>query len=263
MQWRSFMALGDSFTEGLNDPGVDGGFRGWADRLAEILAQLQPGLRYANLAVRGKMMDDIRSEQLPIALAERPDLVTLCAGGNDLIVPGCDIDELAGHFEDMTRSLVETGADVVVFIGPDPKHMPLMRTVRGKVALYNSHLWSIASRHGATPIDLWGMRVLGDQRAWSDDRLHFTPEGHRRIALRVADALGVPTQEPWYTPWPEPAKSDWLRSRLKDLNWVRNYMLPWARRQLTGRSMGDGITAKRPELTEFEFESESREHGLA
>ncbi|WP_031464666.1 SGNH/GDSL hydrolase family protein [Sciscionella sediminilitoris] len=260
MRWRSFMALGDSFTEGLDDPADDGGFRGWADRLAELLAAVQPGLTYANLAVRGKVMNDIVTEQLPIALAERPDLVTLCAGGNDLIVPGCDIDALAGRFEDMVAQLTESGADVVVFNGPDPKHMPLMRTVRGKVALYNSHLWSIADRYGATAIDLWGMRVLGDSRAWADDRLHFTPEGHRRIALRVATALGVPTEQEWNAPWPEQAPLDWFRSRLKDLDWVRTYMLPWARRQLTGRSMGDGVTAKRPSLAPIEVES--REHGL-
>ncbi|MGH3493589.1 MAG: SGNH/GDSL hydrolase family protein, partial [Sciscionella sp.] len=123
------MAIGDSFTEGLNDPGPDGVFLGWADRLATILAACNPGLRYANLAVRGKMLDDIIAEQLPRALAERPELVTICAGGNDLILPGCDVDELAGRFERLVAGLREAGAAVLLFTGPDVKHMPVVRTI--------------------------------------------------------------------------------------------------------------------------------------
>ncbi|HEY3882863.1 MAG TPA: SGNH/GDSL hydrolase family protein, partial [Trebonia sp.] len=61
----SFVALGDSFTEGLNDPAPGGGFRGWADRLAGLLAAEYPGLRYANLAVRGKLLREIVAEQVP------------------------------------------------------------------------------------------------------------------------------------------------------------------------------------------------------
>lgn len=55
----SYVAIGDSFTEGLGDPREDGTLRGWADRLAEGLAQswnlTEPSehFRYANLAIRG------------------------------------------------------------------------------------------------------------------------------------------------------------------------------------------------------------------
>ena len=37
----SFLALGDSFTEGLDDWRADGTPRGWADRVAEQLARLR------------------------------------------------------------------------------------------------------------------------------------------------------------------------------------------------------------------------------
>ena len=78
----SFVALGDSFTEGLDDPRADQeGYRGWADRFAEMLAARQPGLRYANLAVRGKMLRQVAEEQVPQAIAMTPGLVSLAAGG--------------------------------------------------------------------------------------------------------------------------------------------------------------------------------------
>jgi hypothetical protein len=79
----SFVAIGDSFTEGLNDASPGGAFRGWADRLAGLLAVEYPGLRYANLAVRGKLLRQIVAEQVPTAAAMSAGLVSVAghAGG--------------------------------------------------------------------------------------------------------------------------------------------------------------------------------------
>lgn len=250
--YRSYVALGDSFTEGLNDELADGTFRGWADRLAEILAADQPAFRYANLALRGKLLAQIVDEQLPVALDIRPDFVTLCAGGNDIIVPGVDVDTVAAKFESTVAALREAGIEVFIYTGPDTKSMSLMSVLRNKVAIYNAHLWAIAERQGARVVDLWAMRPLHDRRAFSDDRLHFTAEGHRRIALRTAEVLGVPTQGDWREPWPQAAEpANWITLRRSDLEWTRTHVLPWIRRQLRGESLGDGLTPKRPELTPF------------
>ena len=91
---EAFVAIGDSFTEGLNDPDPGGGFRGWADRVAAALAAQRPGFRYANLAVRGKRLGQVVAEQVPRAAELAPDLVSLAAGGND-ILRGADVDVLA------------------------------------------------------------------------------------------------------------------------------------------------------------------------
>jgi lysophospholipase L1-like esterase len=247
--WGSWVAIGDSFTEGVGDPGWDDGFRGWADRLAELMAERDPGFRYANLAIRGKMMAEIIDEQVPLAIAAQPDLVTICAGGNDLIVPGSDVDELAARLERAIVELQRTGSEVLMFAGPDPKAMPMVRRVRSKVAIYNVHLHAIADRHGVRIVDLWAMHVLGDARAWSDDRLHFSPEGHRRIALRTAEVLGIPVDEDWRQPWPSQVPvNSWFKLRVADLVWTRTHLVPWVRRHLRGESMGDGVLPKRPEL---------------
>jgi lysophospholipase L1-like esterase len=250
-EWTSWVAVGDSFTEGLSDEGPDGTYIGWADRLAVLLAGRNPDFRYANLALRGKLLREIITEQVPSAVAARPDLVTICGGGNDLIVPGSDVDELADEFEQGVAELRRAGCEVVIFTGPDPHKQPVVRRVRAKVAIYNGHLHAIADRHDAMLVDLWAMKPLVDVRAWSDDRLHFSPEGHRRIALRTAEVLGVPVAEDWREPWPEVAPVPWLRSRQADLAWTRTHLLPWVRRQLRGQSMGDGLVPKRPELSTF------------
>ncbi|HWM00897.1 MAG TPA: SGNH/GDSL hydrolase family protein [Actinophytocola sp.] len=243
----SWVAIGDSFTEGLSDVGADGSYVGWADRLAQTLAERNSNFQYANLALRGKFLHEVIEEQVPVVLRVRPALVTLCAGGNDLIVPGSDVDELAAAYERAVVALREI-SEVVVFTGPDPREQPVVRRVRGKVAIYNGHLRAIADRHGARLVDLWAMPVLTDPRSWAEDRLHFSPEGHRRIALRTTEVLGVPVTEDWREPWPPVDPTPWIRSRQADLAWTRTHLLPWVRRQLRGESMGDGRVPKRPEL---------------
>lgn len=255
-KWTSWVAVGDSFTEGLSDEGADGKYVGWADRLAAMLATFDSDFQYANLALRGKMLREIITEQVPVAIEAKPDLVTICAGGNDLILPGSDVDALADEFEQAVVALREAGCEVVVFTGPDPRKQPVVRRVRGKVAIYNANLRAIADRNGARLVDLWAMPTLVDVRAWSDDRLHFSPAGHQRIALRTAEVLGVPVTDDWREPWPPADPMPWLRSRQADLAWTRTHLLPWVGRQLRGESMGDGLRPKRPELQPLQRSAE-------
>src|SRR5262249_44432193 len=141
-QFRTYAAIGDSFTEGLNDPDHAAGpdrYRGWADRLAGHLAVQNPGLQYANVAIRGKLVQQIVDDQVPLALELRPDLVTFCAGGNDMIRPGADPDALAVVFDGAVQRLRAVGAHVVVFTGFDPRGLRTGSRIRGKAAIYNMH----------------------------------------------------------------------------------------------------------------------------
>ncbi|TNY34953.1 SGNH/GDSL hydrolase family protein [Thermomonospora catenispora] len=247
----TYVAIGDSFTEGLQDPDpVDPDrFRGWADRLAEHIAAHRPGLRYANLAVRGKLLRQIVADQVPRAVEMRPDLVTFCGGGNDMLRPGADPDALAVMFDEAVQRLRGTGARVVIFTGFDPQWLRAGRRIRGKAATYSMHLRAIADRRGCLLVDLWPRSVLYDPRAWHEDRLHLSSEGHRRLALLVCERLGVPVEGDWREPWPAPvAARSWHEQRREDLYWARTYFLPWIQRRIQGRSSGDGRPPKRPDL---------------
>jgi lysophospholipase L1-like esterase len=254
MQIGTFVALGDSFTEGLDDPRADqGGYRGWADRFAEQLAARQPGLRYANLAVRGKVVRDVAEQQVPQAIAMSPDLVSVAAGGNDLLRLRADPDVLAQSFDDLIRTLLMTGCQVLIFTGFEPR-FPVLRLIRGRVAAYNMHLRAIAGRHGCHVVDLWGMGALRDPRAWSADRLHLTPGAHHRVALRACEVMGAGVGEDWREPWPPTddvtalGRRAWLGARWMDLQWARAHAAPWVARRVRGISSGDNIDPKRPEL---------------
>jgi lysophospholipase L1-like esterase len=200
----SFVALGDSFTEGLNDRLPDGSYRGWADRFADTLSVHQPGLRYANLAVRGKLLREVAAEQVPRAVDMAPDLVSIAAGGNDILRPGTDPDALAEVFDECVAGLRAAGCRVLVFTGFDPSAFPVIRMLRGKTAAFNMYLRAIADAHDCDIVDLWPMRVLCDRRMWSADRLHLAAEGHRRVALRVCEVVGVPPGDNWREPLPPP-----------------------------------------------------------
>ena len=190
MDVHSYVAMGDSFTEGLDDLTPDGRVRGWADRVAERLALDHPGFEYANLAVRGKVLDQIVADQVPVAERLRPDLITFCAGGNDIIGFACDTDDLAARFDAALGRLVATGAEVLIFTGFDLRRMhPFIRRLRGRIAVYNESMRASAERHGCRC-----RRPLGDGRAGRPaglGRRPPAPDAGRARARRAAGA-GVP-----------------------------------------------------------------------
>ena len=245
--WSRYVAIGDSFTEGIGDPEPrsPGGHRGWADRVAEVLSEQTDDFAYANLAIRGRLLGQILDEQLEPALELKPDLVTFSAGGNDILRPGTDPDDVAARFETGLARLTAAGATVVMFNGPDIGGTPVLGRLRGKVAIYNENLRALAQKHDAIMADMWALRELGDPRMWAPDRLHFSPVGHHTIARMVLAALNVENDLEPFKPEPLP-KVSWRQARRDDIVWARAYFGPWILRRLRKQSSGDGISAKRP-----------------
>ena len=248
--WSRYVAIGDSFTEGIGDPEPDapGGHRGWADRVAEVLNAGTDKFAYANLAIRGRLLQQISDEQADAALLLKPDLISVSAGGNDIIRPGTDPDQVAGRFETLIEKLRSDGATVIMFNGPDIGMTPVLRRVRGKVAIYNENLRAIAQRHDAVVADMWALRELTDSRMWAPDRLHFSPLGHHTIARMVLHALNVENDLEPYKPEPMPAVT-WRQARVDDVGWAREYFVPWVLRRIRHQSSGDNVVPKRPGFT--------------
>lgn len=234
----------------MGDPGPDGSCVGWADRLAVLLADRTPehSLRYANLAVRGKLLDQIVADQVPRARELAPDLVTVCAGGNDMIRPGTDPDDAAERFEEAIASLSNAVGTIVVATGFDTRGVPVLRHLRGKIATYNGHLRAVADRYQCRVLDLWSLKSVQDRRAWDADRLHLSPEGHTRVALRAGQLLGIEVPADPEQPWPPMPPRTPLEGRRDDVQWAREYLVPWIGRRLRGESSGDHAAAKRPDL---------------
>ncbi|MGN6428237.1 SGNH/GDSL hydrolase family protein [uncultured Leifsonia sp.] len=249
--YSRYVALGDSLTEGLCDPSParPGSWLGWADRLAGILdgdAHLAGhGLEFANLAVRGRRIADVVGDQVPHALTLRPDLVSVLIGGNDLMSPSADPDDLADRLASGVARLRAGGATVLLANLFDPQFAFFLKPFRGRAAVFNANVWSIARDHGAVVLDVWGVREFQEAGMWAADRVHLSARGHRLLASRAAHTLGVPYAEITATATAEghPEPADELPFR----TWLRVHALPWAARRLRHISAGDGLGPKLPE----------------
>jgi lysophospholipase L1-like esterase len=250
MRWRSFVAVGDSFTEGLDDPHPAGpGYRGWADLVATVLAGGRPEFGYANLAIRGRLFHRIVDDQVPAAEAMAPDLVSFAGGGNDVLRRGFDPVAMLARFDDVVARLRATGADVLLFRFADAtRRLPGRRFILPRMEILNRAVGEVADRHGAKLVDLWHDEEFHNPRLWSEDRLHLATAGHARVAAHVLETLGLECDPAWLERLPPPAPRTWIAARARDARWARQHLAPWVRRRLTGRSSGDTLAAKRPAL---------------
>ena len=250
-RFQRYVAIGDSSTEGLDDPDGKGGYRGWSQRLAERLGEVQGGLLYANLAVRGRTTRQIRDRQLGPALAMRPDLATVFSGTNDVMARRFDLDSVAADMEHLQRALVESGATVLTFTLPDlTPVMPLARPFAPRIRAMNDALRSAASRSGAILLDFAAHPVAADPRLWSEDRIHANARGHERIAAALADALRLPgADDGWKKPLPPAAPASFAQRCGAELRWTSRHLLPWMARGLFRRVVEATRHPRRPELT--------------
>lgn len=246
-----YVALGDSFTEGLGDtdPALPNQVRGWADRVAEQLALAHPeeSVGYANLAIRGKKMDQILTEQIDRAVAMQPTLVTIYSGVNDILRPKVDIDAMIARYSAGIAKLAATGARVLIFTGFDASSSKIFSSIRGRTAVYNELVREVADLHGAELVDYWRFREYDDWRLWGIDRMHMSTPGHINMANRVLEQIGETMRIPLPELPPSPVRT--TAETFKDnAAWTKEYVGPWVGRRLRGVSSGDNLSVRWPAL---------------
>ena len=235
--WRTFVALGDSLTEGVGDPVPGGRLRGWAERLAEGLRELEPGLRFTNLARRSLVTAEIRDAQLDRALALRPELASAIVGMNDAIKPGFDPASVEEPLEEMVAALSDAGATVLLATLPDvTRILPLPRRItRGfhdRLRAVGDAVRRVAARHAETTVLVDAEDQPEELRRsnWSLDQLHPNSRGHLLIARGFAERLGE--RAGVQIPLPALARVPVAgRESLRHARWLmRNVGVPEARR---------------------------------
>jgi lysophospholipase L1-like esterase len=246
-----YVAIGDSSTEGLEDRDGSGGYRGWADRLAETIAgaQREP-LRYANLGVRGLRLNEILITQFDQAMAMRPDLLSVFGGANDLLSIECDFDLIESDLALIFGEARAADCTVVTFTMPDPSAVnPFGRRLRGRMLRLNDIVRAEAERYGVLVVDFQHYPIAEDPRLFSEDRLHANELGHERVAAALAWTLGVEgADQAWADPLREPPRVRTREQLAADLQWARRYFAPWLGRGIRGVPHDHQTTAKRPVL---------------
>lgn len=245
-QWRRYVAIGDSFTEGLEDPGSGDRHVGWADRVAGELARSNPDLEYANLAIRGRLLAPILADQLPTALALEPDLISIAGGVNDALRPHWDLAAMTTAWDEGLAQARSGGADVVIVtFGQPSRRSKALGAVENRLRDYRDVILDLARRHGCTVTDFWYAWVFDDPRLWAADRLHLNSSGHERVAAAVLEDLGIPTWD-WRAPLPHENPPSVVGRVGSDAAWMGTHLAPWIGRRILGRSSGDGVQPKYP-----------------
>ena len=236
-----YVAIGDSFTEGVGDE-VEGSPRGWADLVAQGWADSRgEQVAYANLAIRGKLVQPIVVEQLERALALGPTHLSFNGGGNDMLRPRTPISRIADAFSHVRRRCQEEGVTLILLSGANPSaQLPLPALIQRRGdALSAAVEERIAGDDDIVTAFNWPDTELSDPSYWSADRLHMNTRGHHRVAARVLDALGEDVPEDWWS-LSEPDRT----VRLDRSRYFREHLGPWLKRRLTGTSSGDGREPK-------------------
>ncbi|MDP1720482.1 MAG: SGNH/GDSL hydrolase family protein [Candidatus Nanopelagicaceae bacterium] len=249
MKFSRLIACGDSFTEGMTDHVVGGQFRGWADRVADVMSEQNPDFTYMNVAIRGKLVRQVVDEQIPLALAYVTGpgtLLSFHAGANDVLRPNYKAEIVLPLYTQAIRDISKSGATILLFT-------VLERTDRtGKTAdlwesrfrAFNENVRAVAREVGAVVADANEENVLSDRRFLADDRLHLNPLGHDRVAQSVLEKLELPYSANWREPLAPREKVGFQERIASNFRWYLTFLLPWMLRRLRGKSSGDGRSAK-------------------
>lgn len=251
MIYSRYIALGDSMTEGMTDEVVNGNFRGWADRIADAMASQNPEFTYMNLAVRGKLIQQVIDDQLPQItpfVTGKDTLVSFHAGANDVIRPNYNPAITLPLYIEAAKKVAATGCTLMLFTVMEK---PTSEGKTGKIWESRFHEFNKVVRHtaeetGAVLIDWNVAPFLSDLRFLAVDRLHLNEQGHYRVAQGVLEKLGLPYDENWKIPLGPAEPISFFKKLKSDAYWVVTFVLPWIWRRARGKSSGDGRSPKYP-----------------
>ena len=240
----------------MSDEIVNGQYRGWADRIADVMALADSDFTYVNLSVRGKLLRQVIDDQLPVAIGfvTGPDtLLSFHAGANDALRPSYKPEVAQALYAQAVRRAAATGATLMLFTVLERTG----NTGRGsdvwaaRFGEFNKIVREVGAEVGAIIIDANGETFFSDNRFLAFDRLHLNAEGHNRVAQALLEKLDYPFDSAWRIPLPPAPASSWLSRRISSTIWFLTFALPWIWRRLRGKSSGDGRSAKYPTPTRW------------
>jgi len=251
MSFQRFIVCGDSYSEGMTDEVVDGKYRGWADRVADVMAEAHADFTYMNLAVRGKLIGQVVEDQVPTALAfvtGADTLVSFHAGANDALRPGYQASIAISLYQEAVRLIAQSGATLMLFTvledtGNKGKGSEIWQK---RFSEFNKGVRAVGAEVGAIVVDANQEAFFSDRRFLAFDRLHLNAEGHNRCAQAVLEKLNLPFDRTWRTPLPPAKKTPWIIEKGVTVAWFFVFALPWIVRRIQGKSSGDGRSAKYP-----------------
>ncbi|MFI0513547.1 SGNH/GDSL hydrolase family protein [Streptomyces sp. WSLK1-5] len=227
-----FVALGDSLSEGVGDP-VGGGWRGWAELLADGLAE---SVEFTKLAVSGAQTRDVLERQMPVGLGLRSDLVSVVVGVNDTLRCTFDIHAVAARLDEVYAAFTSQGAVLLTACLPDPGTMlglpgALARPLARRQRAVNAVVHALSERYGAVHLHAAEGSWTTEPAMWSADRLHPGERGHRQLAVRFHAVLAERGLATGVAPAAEPESP--VPTKSASLRWLATAGTGWVMRRCT------------------------------
>ncbi|MBI3151732.1 MAG: SGNH/GDSL hydrolase family protein [Chloroflexi bacterium] len=192
--WKHYVAIGDSFTEGIGDP-VDG-FQsiGCMERLAQILQKSNPDFQFTNLAKRGLMISEIRQGQLVHALKLKPDFVSIVAGANDIMKGRFEAQNFENELRGLYESTVKTGAlvssgNIPFFPFIKTLEAPVQTRLNRQIEKANSIIQNLADEYKIILVNANAHGDDFDENDWSTDFVHLNARGYFKFTDVIIQTL--------------------------------------------------------------------------
>ncbi|MGG8362964.1 SGNH/GDSL hydrolase family protein [Bacillus cereus] len=191
--WKRFVAIGDSFTEGIGDEVEGIALKSWVDHFVQLC---ENDIEYANFAKRGLVTEEIRLQQLEKALTFNPDLVSLIAGANDVLKGRWNHDAYKNDMEFMIDTLSKAGADIIIANLPDftvrlPFAAEKKQVIKEQLLEANEVIHSLSREYKLHHVDFWNHHLVNDNTFWSKDLIHPNSKGYVKVAELIFSSLPV------------------------------------------------------------------------
>jgi lysophospholipase L1-like esterase len=188
--WCRVAVLGDSIAEGVREPHAGFSDLSWIDRITDALRAASPGVSVMNLGQRGLLASEVRERQLVSAVAFRPDLAIVAAGGNDALHPAFDEAAVEREVDGIVAPLRNAGADVLMIELMDIVSAGLVPPVADvPLAALAALTRRVAARRGAILVPMRHHAASADPDVYASDRLHLNVRGHAIVGTEAVRAL--------------------------------------------------------------------------
>lgn len=252
--YASYIALGDSLSEGLGDFTFhhDRHQNGWTDRLAAILSRQarEQGIpfQYANLSIRGANLEKIVRLQIPQAIRLKPSIVTVMAGSNDLLGSKENREHLRKIFRQGLIELQDAGCEVVVANTINPIHLRVFKLLSQRARDFSIMIGEVARELNIPLIDVHGIKDFEHLMFWAEDMVHFSGHGHIAVANQAATLLDLKYRYPELDPQELSIIS---RGIVETFAWIIRDVIPFIQRRLKGITAGDNMLPKHLTLENY------------
>ncbi len=187
----TYVALGasDAFGIGTYDPDRES----WPTVLSGLLG---PHVHLINLGIPGAVVKDALAMELPIALASKPNVITVWLAVNDL-ADGVSLPSYKAQLTTLLTALRQ-GTSAEIFVGnlPDLALIPHFYgynqfTLTTEVQAWNVAIASICAKVGVNLVDIYSawQTLANNPQDISSDGFHPSAAGARQLAQFFAAAI--------------------------------------------------------------------------